>query len=83
MAELFSWKVFHSNVVGEVDGHVDDEEVQQEVGGSHILLGGLPGKEDAEANVDAEGGRDEDEEWSDSVNFSVVHFSHSFHRFVR
>ena len=82
MAELFSRKVFHSNVVGGVDGHVDDEEVEQEVGGSHVLLGGLPGKEGAEANVDAEGGGDEDEEWTDSVNFAVVHVSSSFHRFV-
>lgn len=82
MAQLFSRKVFHSNVVGEVDGHVDDEEVEQEVGGSHILLGCLPGKEDAKANVDAEGGGDEEQEWSDFVSSSVVHFSNSFHRFV-
>ena len=82
MAQLFSRKVFHSNVVGEVDGHVDDEEVEQEVGGSHILLGCLPGKEDAEANVDAECGGDEEQEWSDFVSSSVVNFSNSFHRFV-
>ena len=52
MAELFSRNDLHCNVVGEVDGHVDDEEVEQEVGCCHVLLGGFPGKEDAEGNVE-------------------------------
>ena len=83
MAELFSREEFHCNVVGEVDGHVDDEEVQQVVGGRDILPGGVPGKEGAEANVDAEGRKDEHKERPDFVTFPLKHFFYGFHRFFR
>ena len=54
----------HDDVVAEVDEHVHHEEVEDEVGSSHIFKRGLHAKEDAHGNVDDASHGDKDQKWS-------------------
>ena len=50
--QAFLFLVFHEHVVAEVDEHVDHEEVEEEVGSSHIFKRRHHPKEDAQHNID-------------------------------
>ena len=61
--QAFLFLVFHEHVVAEVDEHVDHEEVEEEVGSSHIFKSGLHAKEDAQCDVDDACHGDKDQQW--------------------
>ena len=69
--QAFVFLVFHEHVVDEVDEHIHHEEVEEEVGSSHIFKRRLHAKEDAQRNVDDACHGDKDQQWPGLFAFAL------------